>query len=65
MHYCHFLRHILYHRLANPSQGTAGDEDNARVVLRLVRGAGGVQCRVMYIHWLNKIYRYLYCHQRN
>jgi hypothetical protein len=49
-HCCHFLRHIQYHRLANPSQGTAGDEDNARVILRLVRGACGVHCRAMYIH---------------
>ena len=50
LHYCHFLRHTLYPRLANPSQGTAGDEDNARVVWRLVRGACGVHCRAMYIH---------------
>jgi len=50
LHCCHFLRHILYHRLANPSQGTAGDEDNVRVVLRLVSGACGVHCRAMYTH---------------
>jgi len=50
LHCCPFLWHILYHRLANPSQGTAGDEDNARVVLGLVRGACGVHCRARYIH---------------